>query len=53
MRNLVIARITELWKTYHILELDLTLNELPNLSNAELIEVLEDMIAITTEYEGE
>jgi hypothetical protein len=53
MRNLVIARITELWKTYHILELDLTLNELPNLSNAELIEVLEDMIAITQEYEGE
>jgi hypothetical protein len=53
MRNLVIARITELWQTYHILELDLTLNELPNLSNAELIEVLEDMIAITMEYEGE
>ena len=53
MRNLVIARITELWKTYHILELDLTLNELPNLSNAELLEVLEDMIAITQEYEGE
>ena len=53
MRNLVIARITGLWKTYHILELDLTLNELPNLSNAELLDVLEDMISITMDYEGE
>mgnify|MGYP007077685476 CR=1 FL=1 len=51
MRNLVIARITELWKSYHILELDLTLNELPNLSNAELLEVLEEMIEM--ECEGE
>lgn len=51
MRNLVIARITELWKSHHTLELDLSLNELPNLSNAELLEVLEDMITI--ECEGE
>jgi hypothetical protein len=51
VRNLVIARITELWKSYHILELDLTLNELPNLSNAELLEVLEEMIEM--ECEGE
>ena len=50
MRNLVIARITELWKTYHILELDLTLNDLPNLSNMELLEVLEDVILITVDY---
>ena len=50
MRNLVIARITELWKTYHILELDLTLNDLPDLSNIELLEVLEDVILITVDY---
>jgi hypothetical protein len=50
MRNLVIARITELWKAYHILELDLTLNDLPDLSNMELLEVLEDVILITVDY---
>jgi len=45
MRNLVIARITELWilGTSEI-ELDLSLSELPNLSNADLLEVLEEMI---------
>jgi hypothetical protein len=52
MRNLVIARITELWnEEFHSVELDLALNELPNLSNVELLEVLEDMI--TMECEGE
>ena len=53
MRNLDIARITELWKPYHPLELDLSLNELPNLSNAELLDVLEDMISITMEHDAE
>jgi len=52
MRNLVIARITELWdEEFHPNELDLALNELHNLSNVELLEVLEDMI--TMECEGE
>ena len=52
MRNLVIARITELWnEEFHPIELDLALNELAALSNAELLEVLEDMIAM--ECEGE
>lgn len=52
MRNLVIARITELWdEGFHPIALDLALNELPNLSNAELLDVLEDMI--TMECEGE
>jgi hypothetical protein len=51
MRNLVIARITELWKTYHILEFDLQLSDLPELSNAELLEVLEDIITIDAEGE--
>ncbi|CAB4241522.1 hypothetical protein UFOVP71_60 [uncultured Caudovirales phage] len=52
MRNLVIARITELWVIeIHPYELDLSLDELPNLSNAELLEVLEEMIEL--ECEGE
>lgn len=44
MRNLVINRIIELWKERHVVELDMTLDELPNLSNAELLEVLEDIL---------
>jgi hypothetical protein len=52
MRNLVIARITELWDDeFHPIALDLALNELHNLSNVELLEVLEDII--TMECEGE
>jgi len=51
MRNLVIARITALWKDHHPLELDLLLSDLPELSNADLLDVLEDMVAM--EAEGE
>lgn len=50
MRNLVIARITELWENYHILELDLLLSDMPNLSNIELLEVLEEVIEVNREY---
>lgn len=50
MRNLVIARITELWKSYHILELDLTLNDILHLSNVDLLEVLEDVILVNEDY---
>jgi hypothetical protein len=47
MRNLVIARITQLWdESFHPLELDLSLSELDELSNAELLEVLEEIIEI-------
>lgn len=47
MRNLVIARITELWiPGQSELELDLSLSELNNLSNADLLEVLEEMIEL-------
>jgi uncharacterized protein YcgL (UPF0745 family) len=47
MRNLVIARITELWiHGQSELELDLALDELQNLSNADLLEVLEEMIEL-------
>jgi len=50
MRNLVIARITELWnEEFHSISLDLSLNELPSLSNVELLEVLEDMITMESE----
>lgn len=47
MRNLVIARITELWDERHYPELlDLSLHELPSLSNADLLEVLEEIIEL-------
>ena len=46
MRNLVIARITELWTSYSEEELDLHLRELPELSNKELLEVLEEMVSL-------
>ena len=46
MRNLVIARITELWTSYSEDELDLHLRELPELSNKELLEVLEEMVSL-------
>ena len=47
MRNLVIARITELWiDGQSDLELDLSLSELNNLSNADLLEVLEEIIEL-------
>jgi hypothetical protein len=45
MRNLVIARITELWDDNdHPFEFGMTLDKLPSLSNAALLEMLEEMI---------
>jgi len=45
MRNLVIARITELWKRYNdIDETSGAVSNLPNLSNALLLEILEDIV---------
>ena len=46
MRNLVIVRITELMQLRPdlMLILDLSVDELQNLSNAELLEVLEEIL---------
>ncbi len=45
MRNLVIARITELWdENDHPFEFGITLDKLPTLSNVELLEMLEQMV---------
>ena len=45
MRNLVIARITELWdEDYHPYEFGTALTKLTSLSNAELLAMLEDII---------
>jgi len=45
MRNLVIARITELWdEDYHPYEFNITLTKLPSMSNAELLALLEEII---------
>ena len=51
MRNLVIARITELWTPNSEEELDLHLHELPELSNKELLQVLEEMIELIGLYD--
>ena len=46
MRNLVVARITEYLTTYTDLmyELDITPDELGNLSNIELLDLLQEII---------
>ena len=46
MRNLVIVRITELLveRPDLMIDLDISVNELQNLSNADLLEVLEDIL---------
>ena len=46
MRNLVIVRITELMQLRPdlMIDLDLSIDELQNLSSAELLEVLEEIL---------
>ena len=45
MRELIIERITELWDDgYHPSELDLSLEELVELSNKELLDAFEEMV---------
>jgi hypothetical protein len=45
MRNLVIARITELWDDNdHPFEFGMTLDKLPTLSNVQLLEMLEQIV---------
>jgi hypothetical protein len=46
MRDLVIERIKGIWDhDYHPVELDLSLDELDELSNSELLDVYEEMIS--------
>lgn len=46
MRDLIIERIKNIWDhDYHPVELDLSLDELDELSNAELLDVYEEMIS--------
>ena len=46
MRNLVIERITELWiEESHPFEFDITVDRLEELSNRELLDMLEDIVA--------
>ena len=50
MRNLTIARISEYLRLYTELmyELDITPDELDNLSNAELLDLYEEIVVILT-----
>ena len=52
MRNLVIERITEYLRLYTDLmtELDITPDELENLSNIELLDLLEEIYEIFYDY---
>jgi hypothetical protein len=52
MRNLVIQRITEYLRLYTDLmtELDITPDELENLSNVELLDLLEEIYEIFYDY---
>lgn len=47
MRNLVIDRIIELWGMHTAAELGFSTDRLPSMSNAELLELLEDIISFS------
>lgn len=55
MRNIVIERITEYLRLYTDLmsELDISPDELENLSNIELVDLLEEIVEILCEGGGD
>lgn len=55
MRNIVIERITEYLRLYTDLmtELDISPDELDNLSNIELVDLLEEIVEILCEGGGD
>jgi hypothetical protein len=55
MRNLTIERITEYLRLFPDLmyELDITPDELENLSNIELLDLLEDIVTFNFESDDE